>query len=73
MPDQGPTGQRWRLALLVIAFACFGLPAALHTAGLQPDYERGGLDLEDRLALRVATNQSVLGEWGDPTGCGSPR
>jgi len=73
MSDPGPTGRRWGPAPLVIAcvvvgFARLGLAAALHTAGLHPDYERGGFDLEGRRALLIATNQAVLGASADPTG-----
>jgi hypothetical protein len=67
------TARHFWLALLVIAVAAggcarFGLPAALHAAGLHPDHERGDFDLAGRRALVIATNQAVLGETGDATG-----
>ena len=70
---QNPASRRLWLALFAIVlgvgvFVRFGLPAALHAAGLHPDYERGRYALDGRSALLIATNQAVLGETCDPTG-----
>ena len=56
------------LLLVGVVLLRFGLPGALHAAGLHPDYERGEFALEGRRILLVATNHDVLGEGGDPTG-----
>ena len=56
------------LLLVGVVLLRFGLPGALHAAGLHPDYERGEFALDGRRILLVATNHDVLGEGGDPTG-----
>ena len=56
------------LLLVGVVLLRFGLPGALHAAGLHPDYERGEFALDGRRILLVATNHAVLGEGGDPTG-----
>lgn len=64
--------RRWPRLLaigLLLALALrFGLPAALHAAGLHPDFARTERQLAGRRALVIATNHGELGPGGAPTG-----